>query len=216
MFRDEFMTSLRSWTGDPTVPETMWHELAAAYSGPHRYYHTLRHLDAMTAELAALKTDFTNWDAVVFAIGYHDFVYDRYRADNESRSAQVAAERLGRIALPGPLVETCCELILATKDHHAAGPEVNLFTDADLAILGADRQAYREYARNIFLELGAGHYLLYQKGRANVLRKFLAMPAIFKTDAFATRYEQPARENITWELEQLQSGTFPEQPTPVG
>jgi predicted metal-dependent HD superfamily phosphohydrolase len=101
-------------------------------------------------------------------------------------------------------VERVVGHILATKSHHKSEDnDTNLFTDADLSVLGAPWEAYQEYYRQIRKEYAIYPDLLYKPGRRKVLQHFLDLPAIFKTAAFHTRYEGQARENLFRELETL-------------
>jgi predicted metal-dependent HD superfamily phosphohydrolase len=98
-------------------------------------------------------------------------------------------------------MEQCVKLILATQKHEPAGEEVNLFTDADLSVLGAEPESYKLYATQVRKEYGLYPDLIYNPGRKKVLQHFLAMPRIFKTDAFYEKYETTARRNLEWELD---------------
>ena len=44
---------------------------------------------------------------------------------------------------------------------------------------------------------------MYNRGRKQVLKHFLALKTIFKTDRFQASHETQARENLRWELNQL-------------
>ena len=57
--------------------------IETAYSEPHRYYHTLAHLENMFAESARFAP---LPPAVEWAIWFHDFVYDPRSATNEEDS----------------------------------------------------------------------------------------------------------------------------------
>jgi predicted metal-dependent HD superfamily phosphohydrolase len=212
MLRNEYFNSLTKYCHDVAQQQTLWDEIEIEYSSPLRYYHTLTHLDAVTTTLLPFKDRFENWDAVVFAIAYHDFIYSAHRTNNELRSAGFATKRLRSIGFPQRSEMTCRHMILATKDHAAADESTNLFTDADLSILGAEPMTYREYATRIKWE----HWLVYNYNmrRIKVLETFLAMKTIFKTPEFIARYEQQARVNLQWEISQLASGGLPDPPPP--
>ena len=46
--------------------------------------------------------------------------------------------------------------------------------------------------------------VVYKPGRQKVLHHFLQMPAIYKTDYFIEKYEQQARNNMLYELKELE------------
>lgn len=201
MFQQEFEHALERYAlpaGNNLVAEVQ-----RAYSHPDRYYHTLEHLDHLVAELKPLQDQFSYWATVVFAIAYHDFVYNSTRKDNEEKSAAVAVKRLKEIAFPEAEVERCKVFILATKKHEAVNREVDLFTDADLSILGAVPERYHHYAACVRKEYSIYPDLLYKPGRKKVLLHFLEMKQIFKTAAFYEKYEHNARRNLLNELEEL-------------
>jgi predicted metal-dependent HD superfamily phosphohydrolase len=81
--------------------------------------------------------------------------------------------------------------------------DTNLFTDADLSILGQPWETYLAYAQNVRKEYGQYPKIIYRSGRKKVLRHFLEMERIFKTEYFFEKYEICARKNIEQELENL-------------
>ncbi len=184
----------------------LWQEVVAAHTSSNRHYHTLQHLEDLHAKLSDVKASFQNFDAVIMAIVYHDFVYRVTRKDNEERSVAVMRERmLVTLGLPVPLVERAAAHIWATQRHEASNdPDTNVFTDADLSILGSAPERYKLYTQQVRREYRLYPDLLYKPGRRKVLAHFLAMPQIFKTAHFGERFEEQARINLAAEL----SGTL--------
>jgi predicted metal-dependent HD superfamily phosphohydrolase len=178
----------------------LWTEVVLAYTAKGRNYHTLAHLNQLMAELKPLQDQFGCWPTVVFAIAYHDFVYKATARDNEEQSAKVAEARLTEIDFPVLEIARCVEFILATKKHEPVNREIDLFTDADLAILGATPERYQHYTAEIRKEYFIYPDLLYKPGRKKVLQHFLQMKRIYKTDEFYERYEQAARINLQKEM----------------
>jgi predicted metal-dependent HD superfamily phosphohydrolase len=199
-FKSEFLNVLSGFQTDVETCELAWDEIKRVYSHPKRYYHNLNHLEHMFQMLLPLKNQFSNWEAVIFAIAYHDFVYNVVKSDNEEQSALYAEKRLKEIRGQQELIDNCLEHILATKKHLPARSEINLFTDADLSILGAKSEVYREYAENIRKEYSVFPSLIYKPGRKKVVAHFLAMDRIFKTHEFYEKCEMQARENLENEL----------------
>jgi predicted metal-dependent HD superfamily phosphohydrolase len=208
MIKKEFIDSLKNYTVDSEQRLTMWNEVEKNYSKSDRHYHNLTHLNSMLTELKLYKGKFNNWDTIVFAIVYHDLVYNTLKSKNEEQSAEVAIKRLTKIAFPEKLITFCSQLILATKKHEPSDSETNLFTDADLSILGSDPETYKAYSKQIRLEYSIYPDMMYNPGRKKVLTHFLKMDNIYKTNEFSDRYEQNAKTNLQTELNSLTNGTI--------
>lgn len=184
--------------------DALWLAVSHQYSAFGRYYHTLAHLEHLTQELTLFKNQFANWDTIVFAIAYHDFFYNIFRKDNEMRSARYAEKILAETSFPKSEIERCSTMINATKHHQPSNDdEINHFTDADLAILGADDSMYSLYAKQVRKEYFVYPKFIYATGRRKVLQHFLSMDVIYKTEHFHNKYEVRARVNIKKELTDL-------------
>jgi len=203
MIKEEFIGSLKNYSSDGVMHLAMWGSIEKEYTDNRRHYHTLNHLNAMVKELVGYKFKFSNWDVVVFAIAYHDVVYNALKSNNEELSAEFARNELTKITVPENLVVQCEQLILATKKHAVIDFETNLFTDADLSILGASSEMYKLYTNQIRMEYAIYPDLIYNPGRRKVLRHFLGMDQIFKTNEFTAAYELQARSNLQAELNSL-------------
>jgi predicted metal-dependent HD superfamily phosphohydrolase len=202
MFSEEFSKAISHYNDGAT--SKLWSEIEKQYSSTKRYYHNQIHLENLLKELLPVRELITNWDCIVFSIAYHDIVYNTFRKDNEEKSASLAEKRLSGINFPADGIRICVEQILATKSHTVSkNPDTNLFTDADLSILGSDWSIYLEYTMNIRKEYSFYPDLVYRPGRKKVLEHFLSMDRIFKTDEFSGRYENKARENLFRERESL-------------
>lgn len=178
-----------------------WQDLIVRHSEPHRKYHTMTHLEQLYAELEPLKVHIQDWEAVVLSIAWHDSIYNVQSSQNEELSAELAVQQLTAWKMPELLVDKVKQFILATKSHHISEDnDCNLFTDADLAILGKSPEVYSQYAQAIREEYCIYPDELYKPGRAKVLQHFLDMPRIFKTDLFKVKYEKMARLNLEKEL----------------
>jgi predicted metal-dependent HD superfamily phosphohydrolase len=203
MIKDEFLKSLSNYSTDNHQQLKLWNEIEKSYSKSDRHYHNLTHLESLLDELTIHKTKFASWDAIVFAIAYHDIVYNTVKSNNEERSADVAIKSLTDISCPGNTIERCGKLVRATKKHEPADNETNLFTDADLSILGSDSETYNDYVRKIRREYSIYPDLVYNPGRKKVLLHFLEMEYLFKTKEFSDKYELSAKANILSELKSL-------------
>ena len=204
MIQQEFLVSLNNYTSDSERQLAMWSEIQKNYSEPNRHYHNLAHLNSILAELKIHQDKFSNWDTIIFTIVYHDFVYNTLKSNNEERSAEAAIKRLNHISFPEKLIVFCSNLILATNKHEPDDSETNLFTDADLSILGSDSETYTLYSKQIRREYSIFPDLVYNPGRKKVLTHFLNMNTIYKTKEFSDKYELAARANLQTELNALQ------------
>jgi predicted metal-dependent HD superfamily phosphohydrolase len=176
--------------------------LCAAYSEPHRRYHTLSHLVWLFDCLERHAEEIGDPARVAFACWYHDIVYDPRRSDNEAKSAERAIKELDALRAASDLRSHVMQLIIATKDHTAGGRDYDddIFLDADFAILGSPESEYRDYVRN-----DAG----WKAGRGAFLKRIAAAPRIFRTGVFEGEYAEQARANITWEMRALAQGDSP-------
>lgn len=175
----------------------------ALYAHPPRSYHNLNHIAAMLAEFEAVRKSVESAMLVESAIWFHDCVYVPAARDNEARSADVA-DLLLRSSLNEAERDVLRSLILASRhDGSASTPDEKLFTDLDLAILGAEAGAYDAYARAIRQEYAEIDAARYAEGRANVIRGFLGRTAIYATPHFVEKLESRARANLRRELARL-------------
>ncbi|MEJ8839081.1 HD domain-containing protein [Ramlibacter sp. AN1133] len=194
----------RELQADP-VPNGLYNQLVAAYSEPHRHYHTLQHLRACLAHLDAAASLAQHPAEVELALWFHDAVYDPRCADNEERSAEWAWRSILAAGCGEDVAQRVQGLVLATKGHTAGDdPDARLLLDIDLAILGAAPARFDEYEGQIRAEYAHLGEPQFRTGRARVLSSFLARPRIYLTSAFHDALEHRARENIGRSLEALQ------------
>ncbi len=205
MLKETFATLLENYTADDLRKDKLWAEISGAYGASKRHYHTLAHLEHLLTQLTDLKQHIRNWDAVLFSLFYHDAIYDVLKSNNEQRSADLAKKRMTQLFVGIDTIAWTEKIILATASHSkATDNDVNIFTDADLSILGQPWEVYELYARNVRKEYSIYPDAIYNHGRKKVLKHFLAMDSIFKTEYFAGRYEDRARQNLQRELDLLQ------------
>ncbi|MGB3179919.1 MAG: hypothetical protein WBB45_00910 [Cyclobacteriaceae bacterium] len=201
--KTKFYSLLQVYTDRETTGK-LWHEIEEAYRSGSRAYHNLDHLRHMAGELAAVEDKFNDPAAVWLSLFYHDIVYKASSGANEEKSAALAVERLSVLSVEQERLERIRDLIIATKAHDAGNdPDTMYLLDADLAILGAERGAYRGYTRKIRSEYSIYPDFLYCRGRKKVVRHFLDMERIYKTSHFSSRYESQARANLSSELAEL-------------
>ena len=189
--------------------QTVFEDIAARYSQPHRHYHTLAHVCACLSELDALDLEPANHLAIELAIWFHDVIYEVPGRDNETRSAEYFQSAIRESGANAPVAEVVA-MILATQRHEIsgeAGASLPLFLDIDLSILGASRERFAEYDAGIRREYSSIADTVYCPERRRVLQRFLDRPALYFTSAFRERYEAQARDNLQQAVRML---TLPE------
>ena len=204
MLEQTFKTLAQNYTNNAALTGQLWAEIQTEYAAKNRYYHTLTHLQHLLNQISRVQNLISDRDTLLFSVFYHDIVYNPLQQDNEARSAAFAAGRLAQLGVPPTQIAKCERQILATQGHKvSADTDTNLFTDADLSVLGQPWEIYAAYAAQVRQEYAIFPDLLYQPGRRKVLQFFLQLDSIYKTQFFQQRYEQQARANLTEELKQL-------------
>ena len=190
---------------DAARREAELQRLAAAYQAPTRHYHTLQHLTNLLHRLDAVALQ--DRAVVELAVWFHDAVYNALKSDNEARSAAEALAFLKNSALEPARQQRVAFLIHRTANHTQPQPPADAdllaFLDADLSILGAPADVYREYARQIRREYRRVPLLLYRPGRRKVLAAMLAAPELFRTPEMRAELDAAARRNLQAELNEL-------------
>ena len=204
MLNQVFTELTTKYTDNTSLSEMLWKEIEQNYSHKSRHYHNLKHLESLLSELNSVKDQIRDWDVVLSSLFYHDSIYSVTASDNEEKSAELAKVRLQQLSFPSDKIQECAQQILATKAHlKNTDKDTNFFTDADLSILGQDWELYLNYTRQVRKEYSIYPDLLYKPGRKKVVRHFLEMEVIYKTEYFYGRYESRARENLSRELKEI-------------
>lgn len=202
--KDQFQKLCLQFSEDPNVIQPLWSEIEKRYSEKGRHYHNLLHLENMFKELENVKSRISNFTTVSFSVFYHDIVYNATSKSNEEKSALFAETRLPDLNLNKKYIKTVSIQILATKFHQKSEDEdTNYLLDADLSILGKDPESYLAYTQMIRKEYSIYPDLLYKPGRKKILKHFLELNSIFKTEYFKEKYEAQARQNISTEIKLL-------------
>ena len=191
--------------------------LLQAWEQPHRAYHHSGHLSQMLADLDRLYTHRTQDAtplALVLAAWFHDAVYEGAPGEDERRSEQLAGASLKPLVTVGLLTDQELQmvslLVRATATHKLpesadlpAGYEpadIQLFLDADMAILAADSARYRRYLRGVRSEYSHFDDEAFRTGRTTFLRSILGRERIFLSEQGLQLWEEPARANLRAEL----------------
>jgi predicted metal-dependent HD superfamily phosphohydrolase len=72
-------------------------------------------------------------------------------------------------------------------------------------VLGSDPAAYQAYVTGVRAEYGHVTDADWRAGRAALLRRFIARPAIYATKTARDRWERRARANLVAELATLET-----------
>jgi predicted metal-dependent HD superfamily phosphohydrolase len=204
MLKETFIELLTKFTDDNHLKNQLWNEIEQNYLDIKRHYHNLSHLENVLNELLEVKEKISNWETILFSLFYHDLIYNPLKSDNEEQSAQYAEKRMKQIGVPSQIIDNCKSQILATKKHiDNSDVDTNYFTDADLSILGQNFDLYKTYYQNVRQEYSFFPNLVYNYGRKKVLKHFLEMERIYKTEYFYNKYESNAKLNLKNELEHL-------------
>ena len=196
----------RAWAGvgHGDADAALGERLLACYREPQRAYHTLQHLGECIDGFDAAIDLAAHPGEVELALWFHDAVYDVARHDNEEKSADWAHAAVLRAGAPADAAARIHGLVLATRHATApAGGDAALLVDIDLAILGAPVDRFDEYERQVRREYAAVADDAFRAGRCEILRSFLARPALYVTERFRARLEAPARANLERSLERL-------------
>lgn len=204
---------LQSWRrlwgelGATDINGGLLNQLLAAYSEPHRRYHTLLHLRECLAHYDAASTLARRPVEVELALWFHDAVYDPRRDDNEARSAQWARDSVMAAGCAPEIAGRVAALVLATAHHTHAGddPDTQLLLDIDLSILGTAPARFDAYEQEVRAEYAHVDDQAFQTGRTAVVESFLRRPRIYATPVFHDALDAPARANLQRSLDRLRS-----------
>lgn len=204
MLKDVFISLASRYSEDLEYISSLWNKIVKNHCKKNRYYHNLIHLDNLFQHLESVKPSIKDWDIVLFALFYHDYIYNVLKQDNEAQSALKVVSVLNSLEIDIKRIQICKHIIIATKGHQISEQsDANYFTDADLSILGSDWETYQRYFKNVRKEYKYYPDFMYNKGRIKVLQHFIDMPRIFKTDYFYKKFEKRAKNNLQQEINLL-------------
>ena len=186
--------------------------LKARYSEPQRHYHTWQHIEALLRHFDGIADALNNPTAVLWALYWHDAIYDPHAPDNEDKSAELMIDA-ARTELDVNSLELAEKIIRATKKHQIPeglsptdADDLALFLDVDLSILGADNAVFDGYECQIRDEYAFVPLELYRQARGGILKGFLNRERLYFTDHFHDLWETQARANLTRSIETLERG----------
>nr|WP_294453868.1 DUF4031 domain-containing protein [uncultured Rothia sp.] len=187
--------------------------LLQAWEQPHRAYHHSGHLSQILADLDRLYSGRTPLVSTL-AAWFHDAVYESVPGEDERRSEQLATVSLEPLVAAGLLsgdeLQMVCLLVRATATHELPESadlpvgyepvDIEVFLDADMAILAAKPARYRRYLRGVRSEYSRFDDEAFRTGRTSFLRSILERERIFLSHQARQLWEEPARTNLRAEL----------------
>ncbi|HJR75221.1 MAG TPA: hypothetical protein VJ806_16475 [Luteimonas sp.] len=186
------------------LPAEAFAELEGFYATPPRAYHNYAHVQEVLKHFSEAGEG-VGWDRPIepyLAVLYHDAIYEAGRKDNETRSAELAVDRIAHW-LPGCGVDAArvAHLIDLTARHgqlraDQVDRDATLFLDCDMAILGTEPAVFDAYDRGIAAEYRHVPGWLFKLNRRRFLKALLEKERIFLSDFFHARYDAQARANL--------------------
>lgn len=191
------------------IPSELLAQLKQRYDEPHRAYHSWAHIEALLKHFHNFKSEFENVERVLWALYWHDAIYDPLASDNEAKSAELLKTDASGILQESMLLDVMA-IINATAKHHIPESirldlkvDMEWFLDMDLSILGQSAEVFDEYEKAIQLEYSAVPLELYHQGRKVVLQSFLSREVLYFTPQCRDLWEKQARDNLTRSINML-------------
>lgn len=185
--------------GDPRDPMD---DLLSRWQEPQRHYHTVQHLRECLVTFAGVAAQARHAAEVEAALWFHDAVYNLRESGNEEKSAALAQRVLGTAGVDPQAVERIARMVLATKhDVTPSSPDEQLCVDVDLAILGAPRERFDAYDRQVQAEYSFVPRPLFRRKRREILASLASRPRLYATGHFHAALDASARANLAHAIE---------------
>jgi predicted metal-dependent HD superfamily phosphohydrolase len=190
---------------DELYADELFSNIKQHYTESSRCYHNQTHIQKMLDFSFLYADEIQDADTLQLAIFYHDIIYNSLSKNNEIESAALAVEQLSKTNFPTEKIKLVEQFIVSTQKHFPIIEQLDLpyFLDFDLAILGTERSIYIDYAEKIRKEYKWVPTFLYNKNRKKVLQHFLEREHIYFTEIFRNQYEENARKNLLFEIDEL-------------
>ncbi|WP_370235680.1 MULTISPECIES: HD domain-containing protein [Henriciella] len=192
-----------------SVPAELIEGLKVRYGEPQRHYHTWDHIDALKRHFDDFADEWHRPEPVLWALYWHDAIYDPTRGDNEELSAQLLEEQ-GRGFLGEDDLAFAAQIVRATAKHQVPdglerddAHDLALFLDIDLSILGAPAAVFDRYETDVRREYGFVPDEAFRAGRARILKGFAERQELYFTDAGRGLWDARARSNLQRSLDRL-------------
>lgn len=193
-----------------TVPSAaLIDDLKERYAEPQRHYHTWDHIEALLAHYHQIVDRLNDPVAVLWALYWHDAIYDPQAGDNEDRSADLLNE-MAHADLADSTRHRADAIIRATKQHMIPDglsaedrSDMAFFLDIDLSILATADGVFKAYEDQIRQEYAFVPEEIYVQARNGILKGFLNRDRLYFSDYFHDQWEFRARENLKQSTETL-------------
>ena len=187
------------------IAKRIFLDFCRRYSEPQRHYHGLSHIISCVKEFALIRAELRDRAAVLWAVFFHDAVYDPASFDNEEKSAKLAVLLAKEAGLSLEFQDKVARFILASKEHGCQEDfDAQAMLDIDLAILGKEAFECSEYETDIRREYSFLPEGEFRRGRGEILKEFLRRDSVYQTEFFRGRYELRARKNLAFALRSLE------------
>ncbi len=192
--------------------EEVGQALLGRWADEHRHFHNLRHLAAVLHRVDQLAEETHEPDLVRLAAWYHGAVFSSEKkvaeasqgGEQSTASALLAHDELVGLGVPARSADRVAALVNAIV-RHAPNPadfDAAVLNDADLAMLAAEPQRYKEYKAAVRAEYAHIPIEDYLRARIRVIERLLARKSLFLSPMGAA-WEEPARQNLDMELHRL-------------
>lgn len=163
-----------------------------AYQQPHRYFHTMLHVQDIMRQICKNITDDEKRKAQMMLVAlFHDVIYYPFRKNNVDMSVEAFDYIMAKIGSPLPDDDATLirETILATEIPEHTTKLSDQFNQYDYSVLlQGDPLSWMEYEDQIFHEFQYANYADYRRGRLRFLADTMKKYPNSKAASFLTRY----------------------------
>jgi predicted metal-dependent HD superfamily phosphohydrolase len=175
--------------------EKIWQIIQSHYSEPHRFYHTLSHIELCIEQMDLVRSMLEQPEQVEMALWFHDIIYQPDNSNNEAESAEFY-KNLASNKSDDEFIKAVVDLILVTRHTDSKlNHDQQYMCDIDMAAFGKEWPVFLEDSENLQKEF-PGTYDEFIHGKRKFLNNLLLQPRIFYTEYFYNKYENIARDNI--------------------
>lgn len=196
MVKTSFYNTATKTCNTPSIIDGCWKVIERNYQSDNRHYHSFTHVEYMLDILLKIRHEFPDFDAVVFATIYHDIIYDAQSSNNEVNSSTIADEHLTLLQVKSETIKITSDMIIATKHHNKTNKKaIDLFLDADMAILGSNWYTFEAYNKQVRDEYSMYSDEDFNHGRKHFIQSLLQRESIFISEYFQSQFEKQAQSN---------------------
>jgi len=192
-------------------PPHLLASLKHRYSERRRAYHTWTHVEALLKHFRAHQNLLNAPTTVLWALYWHDAIYDPASSENERNSAKLLRREANGL-LPDEAIADAAAIVEATAGHHAPDglprekdADLKFFLDIDISIFGQTERAFDAYEAAIREEYSFVPLGIYKSGRAAILKGFLDREQLYFTGVFKDQWEEQARKNLRRSIRRLEA-----------